>query len=52
MFNRWNKLAKTDDELVEVVDDLNNGMRRNNLIAKGSPEVELEHYKESEQTIC
>lgn len=44
-------VAKTNDELAEVVDDLNNRMRRNNLIVKGLPEVEKEGYKESEEIV-
>lgn len=44
-------VAKTNDELAEVVDDLNNRMRRNNLIVKGLPEVEREGYKESEEIV-
>lgn len=44
-------IQKTSEELVNVVDDVNNRMRRNNLIVKGLPEVEKEDYNESEKIV-
>lgn len=44
-------IQKTNEELVNVVDDVNNRMRRNNLIVKGLPEVEKEDYNESEKIV-
>lgn len=42
-------IRKTNNELIDVVEDMNNRMRRNNLIIKGLPETEHEGYAESER---
>lgn len=44
-------ISKTSGQLVEVVDDINNRMRRNNLIIKGLPEGDHEGYTETEQVV-
>lgn len=44
-------ISRTTGELVSVVDDLNNRMRRNNLIIKGLPEEEKEGYAETERIV-
>lgn len=41
-------IAKVNEELFDVVDDINNRMRWNNLIVKGIAETEKEGYEESE----
>lgn len=41
-------ISKANKELKNFVDDMNNRMRRNNLIIKGLDEVENEGYVESE----
>lgn len=42
---------KTNEGLADVVDDMNNRMRRNNLIIKGLPEEDHEGYVESERIV-
>lgn len=44
-------VCKTNEGLADVVDDMNNRMRRNNLIIKGLPEEEHEGYAESERIV-
>lgn len=44
-------INKANEELVDLVDDMNNRMRRNNLIIKGLDEVEHEDYVESERIV-
>lgn len=44
-------IAKVNEELFDVVDDINNRMRRNNLIVKGIAETEREGYEESETIV-
>lgn len=44
-------VCKTNEGLADVVDDMNNRMRRNNLIIKGLPEEENEGYAESERVV-
>lgn len=44
-------INKANGELVDVVDDMNNRMRRNNLIIKGLDEVEHEDYAASERIV-
>lgn len=44
-------IAKTTEDLAHVVDDMNNRMRRNNLIVKGIPEKPKEDYAESEKIV-
>lgn len=44
-------VCKTNEGLAGVVDDMNNRMRRNNLIIKGLPEEEHEGYVESERIV-
>lgn len=44
-------ISKANEELVDLVDDMNNRMRRNNLIIKGLDEVEHEDYAESERIV-
>lgn len=44
-------IRKTNDELVDVVDDISNRMRHNNLIIKGIPENGQEGYTESEAIV-
>lgn len=44
-------IAKVNEELFDVVDDINNRMRRNNLIVKGIAETEKEGYEESEAIV-
>lgn len=44
-------IRKTNDELIDVVDDISNRMRRNNLIIKGIPENGQEGYAESETIV-
>ncbi|CAN7988356.1 unnamed protein product [Ixodes hexagonus] len=39
------------ESVVEVVDDLNNRLRRNNLIVKGIPEQERENWNDTENYI-
>lgn len=44
-------VCKTNEGLADVVDDMNNRMRRNNLIIKGLPEEENEGYARSESVV-
>ncbi|KAK8756057.1 hypothetical protein V5799_001214 [Amblyomma americanum] len=44
-------VASTSNDLGNVVDDLNNRMRRNNLLVKGMPETEGEEYENTESKI-
>lgn len=44
-------LTRSSEELVDVVDDLNNRMRRNNLLVKGIAEQEKEDYAVTEQIV-
>lgn len=44
-------ITKVNEELTDVVDDMNNRMRRNNLIVRGLPETEKEGYEESEKIV-
>lgn len=44
-------ITKVNEELFDVVDDMNNRMRRNNLIVKGIAETEKEGYEESEKIV-
>ncbi|KAH8031998.1 hypothetical protein HPB51_022520 [Rhipicephalus microplus] len=44
-------ISKTSGQVVEVVDDMNNRMRRNNHIIKGLPEGDHEGYTETEQIV-
>lgn len=44
-------ITKVNEELTDVVDDMNNRMRRNNLIVRGLPETEKEGYEESENIV-
>ncbi|KAH9380228.1 hypothetical protein HPB48_016086 [Haemaphysalis longicornis] len=44
-------LTRSSEELVDVVDDLNNRMRRNNLLVKGITEQEKEDYAVTEQIV-
>lgn len=44
-------INKANEELIDLVDDMNNRMRRNNLIIKGLDEVEHEDYVESERIV-
>lgn len=44
-------ISKVNEELVDVVDDMNNRMRRNNLIVKGLPETDKEDYEATEKIV-
>lgn len=44
-------IVKTTENLADAVDDMNNRMRRNNLIVKGLPEKAKEDYAESEKIV-
>lgn len=44
-------VCKTNEGLADVVDDMNNRMRPNNLIIKGLPKEENEGYAESERVV-
>lgn len=44
-------IAKVNEELFDVVDDINNRMRRYNLVVKGIAETENEGYEESEAIV-
>lgn len=44
-------LACSSEELVDIVDDLNNAIRRNNLSIKGSVEEQREIYTILEEII-
>lgn len=44
-------ISKVNEELFDVVDDMNNRMRRNNLIVKGLPETDKEGYEETEKIV-
>lgn len=44
-------ISKVNEDLVDVVDDINNRMRRNNLIVKGLPETDKEDYEETEKIV-
>lgn len=44
-------IAKVNEELFDVVDDMNNRMRRNNLIVKGIAETAKEGYEQSEKIV-
>lgn len=44
-------ISRANEELVNAVDDLNNRMRRNNLIIKGLSEEEKEDYTSTERIV-
>lgn len=44
-------LSRTNGDLEDMVDDLNNRSRRNNLLIKGLAEVEKEDYEASEKLV-
>lgn len=44
-------IARANEELGDVVEDMNNRMRRNNLLVKGLPESENESYEKTESIV-